>query len=102
MPAEVNDSRELQLAARSALVDHQLLRRPAGNDGAMVVLDESQRKVEPAEMPAEGQISPSRIKISIRIQFNLWAAAAEVVEAGPMGGGAATVEPSSHRQEIGT
>jgi hypothetical protein len=40
-PAEFNESRKLQLAARSALVDHQLLRRLAGNHRARVILDES-------------------------------------------------------------
>ena len=82
-PAQFHERRELRLAAGPALVDDELLRRPAGDVGAEIVLDEGQRQIDAGGDAGRGPDIAVADEDAIGVQLDLRIAAAEVVRAAP-------------------
>ncbi len=100
-PAQLHEGRELRLPAGPAPVDDELLRRPAGGLRAEVVLDEGQGQVDAGGDAGRGPDVAVPDEDALGVELHLRVAAAEIVRAVPMRGGAAAVEQTGLGEEVG-
>ena len=99
--AHIEQRRELGLAARPALVDHQLLGCLLGDRAAQVVLDQRQRQVDAGGDAGRGPDLPLAHEDPIGLHPDPRIAPSEVVGAAPMRRRPLAVQQARFGQQIG-
>ncbi len=99
--AGVQQGGELRLAARPAVVHHELLGRCAGHLRAQVVLDQRQGQVDAGGDPRRGPGVALAHEDPVGLQADGRIAPGEFVGAAPVGGGPLAVQQAGLGQQIG-